>query len=86
MRDEEGYNKDSYVIKNCHIYCIEDTYEIFHLTIATPINNHLKYLIHDNYCLYFRCKEYGNLEISHEGKIMIHYLIIHHLYQFPQEF
>ena len=30
-------------------------------------------------------KEDGNFEISYEGG-GIHYLIIHHLYRFPQEF
>ena len=54
MRDKEGYNKDSYVIKNSHIDCIKDTCEIFQRTIATPTNNYLKYLMHDNYCLYFK--------------------------------
>ena len=39
MRDKEGYNKDSYVIKNGHIDCTKDTNEIFQRTIATPINN-----------------------------------------------
>ena len=50
MRDKEGYNKDSYVIKKGHIYCTKNTNEIFQRTIATPINNHLKYLMNDNYC------------------------------------
>ena len=27
MRDKEGYNKESYVIKNGHIYCTKYTYE-----------------------------------------------------------
>ena len=29
MRDKEGYNEDSYVIKNGHIDCTKDKYEIF---------------------------------------------------------
>ena len=29
LRNKEGYNKDSYVIKNGHIYCIKDKYKIF---------------------------------------------------------
>ena len=29
MRDKEGYNKDSYVIKNEHKDCTKDTYEMF---------------------------------------------------------
>ena len=40
MRDKEGYNKDSYVIKNNHIDCTKDTYEICQRIITTPINNH----------------------------------------------
>ena len=86
MRDKEGYNKDSYVIKNGHINCTKDTYEIFQRIIVTTINNHLKYLMHDNYCLYFKWKEDRVLVISYEKKIMIHYLIIYHLYRFLQEF
>ena len=33
-----------------------NTNPIFQRTIITPINNHLKYLIHDNYCLYLNRK------------------------------
>ena len=69
MRDKEGYNKDSCVIKNGHIYYTKDIYEIFQQTIATPINDHLKYLMHDNYCSYFKLEEDGILEISYEGKL-----------------
>ena len=29
MRVKEGYSKDTYVIKNGHIYCTKDIYEIF---------------------------------------------------------
>ena len=68
MRDKEKHNKDSYVIKNGYTDCTKDRYKIFQRTIATPINNHLKYLINDNYSLHFRWKEDGNLEISYEGK------------------
>ena len=32
MRDKEGIDKDSYVIKNGHIDCTKDTYEIFQKT------------------------------------------------------
>ena len=28
MRDKEGYNNDSYIIKNDHIDCTKGTYEI----------------------------------------------------------
>ena len=43
--------------------------------------------MHDNYCLYFKWKEYGILETIYMSKIiLIHYLIIHYLYRFPQEF
>ena len=66
MRDKEGYNIDSYVIKNGHIYCTKDTYEIFQRKISTPINNYLKYLMYDNYYLYFKWKEDAILEISYE--------------------
>ena len=66
MRDKEGYNIDSYVIKNGHIYFTKDTYEIFQRTTSTPISNHLKYLMYDNYYLYFKWKEDAILEISYE--------------------
>ena len=29
MRDREGYNKESYVIKDEHMDCTKDMYEIF---------------------------------------------------------
>ena len=54
IRDKEGYNKYSYVIKNSHIDCTKDKYEIFQRTIRTPLNNPLECLIHVNYCLYFK--------------------------------
>ena len=57
MRDKEVYNKVSYVITNDHIYYTKDTHDIFQRTIVTPINNHLKYVMHDIYCLYCRWKK-----------------------------
>ena len=84
MRDKEKHNKDSYVIKNGYTDCTKDRYKIFQRTIATPINNHLKYVMHDNYCLYLKWKEDGILEILYEEKIMIHYIIVYHLYRFSQ--
>ena len=42
MRDKEEFNKDSYVIKNGHIDCTKDTYEIFQKTLATQIISLLK--------------------------------------------
>ena len=68
MRDKEGINKDSYVIKNNHIDCTKDTYEIFQKTLATPINNDLEYLMRGDYCLYFKWKRYGKLVVSYERK------------------
>ena len=40
--------------------------------------------MHDNYCLYLKWKEDGILEILYEEKIMIHYIIVYHLYRFSQ--
>ena len=68
MRDKEVYNKVSYVITNDHIYYTKDTHDIFQRTIATPFNNHLKYVMYDIYCLYCRWKKDGTLERSYEGK------------------
>ena len=68
LRDKEGYNKDSCVIKKGHIDWTKDAYEIFQRTIANPINNRLKYLMHDNYCLYFKWEENGILEMSYKEK------------------
>ena len=65
MRDKKGFNKDSYVIKNGHIDCTKDTYEIFQKTLATQINNNLEYLMREDYCLYFKWKEAGNLIVSY---------------------
>ena len=53
MRDKEGYNKDSYVIKNGHKDCTKDTYEMFQ-KIVSPINIDLKYLMNKNNYLYFK--------------------------------
>ena len=86
MRDKEGYNKDSCVIKNGHIDWTKDAYEIFQRSLANPINNRLKYLMHDNYYLYFKWEEDGILELSYEEKVLVHYLIIYHLNRFPQNF
>ena len=68
MRDEEGYNKDSYVIKNGHIDCTKDTYEIFQQTLATQINNDLEYLMREDYSLYFKRKDDGKVIVSYEKK------------------
>ena len=53
MRGKEGYNKDSYVIKNEHKDCTKDTYEMFQ-KIVSPINIDLKYLMNKNNYLYFK--------------------------------
>ena len=68
MRYEKGYNKDSYVIKNGHIDCTKDTYEIFQQTLATQINNDLEYLMREDYSLYFKRKDDGKLIVSYEKK------------------
>ena len=68
MRDKEGINKDSYVIKHCHIDWTKDTYEIFQKILATPISNDLEYLMREGYCLYIKWKKDGNLVVSYETK------------------
>ena len=68
MRNKDGKNMTSYVIKNGHIDHKKDTYEIFQHTLATPLNNDLKYLRRKDYCLYFKWKEDGKLEVSYEEK------------------
>ena len=66
MRNIDGTNITSYVIKNCHIDHKKDTYKIFQETLATPLNNDLEYLIRKYYCLYFKWKEDGKLEVTYE--------------------
>ena len=68
IRNKDGKNIISYVIKNGHIDHKKDTYEIFQHTLATPLNNDLKYLRRIDYCLYFKWKEDGKLEVSYEEK------------------
>ena len=68
MRNKDGKNMTSYVIKNGHIDHKKDTYEIFQHTLATPLNNDLEYLRRKDYCLYFKWKEDGKLEVSYEEK------------------
>ena len=87
MREKEGYNKDSYVIINEHINCTKDTYNFFQKTIAFPINNDLKYLMHEKYCLYFKWNKDGKLDISYiKKKEIIRYKVMYQLYLFQQEF
>ena len=57
--NREGIDKDSYMIKNGHINCTKDIYEIFQKILACPINNDLDYLMREDNCLYFKCKEDG---------------------------
>ena len=45
MRNKDGKNITSYVIKNGHIDHKKDTYEIFQQTLATTLNNDLQYLM-----------------------------------------
>ena len=66
MRNKDGKNIISYVIKNGHIDHKKDTYQIFHQTLATPLNNDLDYLMRKYYCLYFKLKEDGKLEVAYE--------------------
>ena len=68
MRNKDGKNMTSYVIKNGHIDHKKDTYEIFQHILATPLTNDLEYLIQKDYCIYFKWKENGKLEVSYEEK------------------
>ena len=86
LRNKEGYNKDSYVIKNGHIYCIKDKYKIFQKWIASPIKKDLKYLMEETVCLYLKWNNDIKLDISYEKKITRRYLIIYQLHPFQQEF
>ena len=63
MRNKDGKNITSYVIKNGHIDYKKDIYDIFQQTLATPINNDLKYLMRKDYCLYLKWKKDGKLEV-----------------------
>ena len=72
MRNKDGKNITSYVIKNGHIDHKEDAYEIFQQTLATPLNNDLEYLMRKDHCIYFKRKEDGKLEVAYEEKKMIH--------------
>ena len=42
--------------------------EIFRQTLATPFNNDFEYLMRKYYCLYFKWKEDGKLEVAYEEK------------------
>ena len=68
MKNKDGKNITSYVIKNDHINHKKDTYEIFQQTLATPLKNELEYLVRKDYCLYFKWNEDGNLGVSYERK------------------
>ena len=68
MRDKERINKDSYVIKNGHIDCKKDTYDIFQNILATLINNDLEYLTRKDYYKYFKWEVDGKLAVSYERK------------------
>ena len=61
MRNIDGKNIISYVIKNGYIDHKKDTFEIFQQTLATPLNNDLECLMRKYYCLYFKWKEDGKL-------------------------
>ena len=43
-----------------------DTCERFQQTLATPLNNDLEHLMRKDYCLYFKWKEDGKLEVSYK--------------------
>ena len=68
MRNKDGKNITSYVIKNGHIDQKKDTNEIFQQTLATPLNNDLEYLMRKDYSLYFKRKEDGKLSVAYEEK------------------
>ena len=68
MINKDGKNMTSYVIKNGHIDHKKDTYEIFQHILATPLNNDLEYLMRKDYCLYFKWKVDGKLEVAYEEK------------------
>ena len=54
MRDKERYHKDSYAIKNGHIYCTKDTYEIFQQINCISDQQRLKILESLNFLFIFK--------------------------------
>ena len=68
MRNKDDKNIISYVIKNGYIDHMKDTYENFQYILANPLNNDLEYLMRKDYCLYFKWKEDGKLEVEYEEK------------------
>ena len=68
MINKDGKNIISYVIKNGYIDHKKDTYAIFQQTLATQFNKDLEYLMRKYYCLYFKGKEDGKLQVVFEKK------------------
>ena len=60
------FNKmKSYVIKNVHIDCEKDTYDVLNDSIVKPLNEEMKLLMNKDMCVYFMWNEYKNLIIKY---------------------
>ena len=55
----------SYVIKNAHIDCDKDKYDVLNDSIVKPLNEEMKLLMNKDICVYFMWNEDKKLIIKY---------------------
>ena len=64
-RDSSGNKVLSYVIKNAHIDCEKDTYDVLNDSIVKPLNEEMKLVMEKDMCVYFMWNEDKRLIIKY---------------------
>ena len=67
-RDSLGHKTLSYVIKNAHIDCDHDTYDVLNNSIVKPINDGMKILMNKDMFVYLLWNEDGKLTVQYSTK------------------
>ena len=67
-RDSGGNKLLSYIIKNAHIDCNHDTYDVLNKSIVKPINNDLKLLMNKDMFVFLLWNENNKLIIQYSNK------------------
>ena len=86
MRDIYFNKLNSYVIKNAHIDCDKDAYDVLNDSIVKPLNEEMKLLMKKDMCAYFMWNENEKLIITYSKKEDINKSIYKQIVQIKPRF
>ena len=77
------YKLKSYVIKNAHIDCDKDTYDILDESIMTPLNEEMKIIMNKDMFVFFMWNEENKLVIEYSKEDDINKSSFNNIIQIP---